>query len=559
MEPHELAGVLDFLRASERLKITHRSAYTSEGQQESVAEHTWRLCLMALVLARQFPQVDFAKLVKICLVHDLGEAVGGDVPAPEQARRRAAGVSTGKGEDERRDLMTLLEPLPAASRQEIAELWDEYENARPPEARLAKVAMSLLDDIDKDTVDFADNYDGSYQEPTVLPARFPNLLVNGAGGIAVGMATNIPPHNLGEVVKACIALIDDRELTTTNLLKFIQGPDFPTGGQILNSKPELRQIYDNGQGAVRVRAEYKVETRKKGSDDIIVTSIPYGVNKATVVERIAEVIIKRQLAQLTDVRDESTDDVRIVLEIKKDADPAMVMAYLYKHTPLQLNFNVNFTCLVPGPGGGDQRLDERRRGEVGRRRLRAEKEARARPAELGDDRRNGLVDGLGVLGLEAPRLQQLEHAEVEAPRERRAHPQRQAVPSGQARALVQRTVRLAAHGGAERRVRPGFPRLDLGLHAGRVEAGAGGRLVRLGPAQDGVAAEEQLVADAQHGHGALGVGALLVGHADEAHVERRVGDAGLREAPLGLAAEVAEGHAQQHRLGHAPPAAPRDI
>ena len=146
MEPHELAGVLDFLRASERLKITHRSAYTSQGQQESVAEHTWRLCLMALVLARQFPQVDFAKLVKICLVHDLGEAVGGDVPAPEQARRRAAGVSTGKGEDERRDLMTLLEPLPAASRQEIAELWDEYEDARTPEARLAK-ALDKLETI----------------------------------------------------------------------------------------------------------------------------------------------------------------------------------------------------------------------------------------------------------------------------------------------------------------------------------------------------------------------------------------------------------------------------
>jgi len=146
MQPSELAGVLDFLRASERLKATHRSAYTSEGQQESVAEHTWRLCLMALVLASESPGVDFARLVKICLVHDLGEAVGGDVPAPEQARRRAAGVATGKGYAERRDLLVLLGPLPPAIRDDIASLWDEYEAATTPEARLAK-ALDKLETI----------------------------------------------------------------------------------------------------------------------------------------------------------------------------------------------------------------------------------------------------------------------------------------------------------------------------------------------------------------------------------------------------------------------------
>jgi putative hydrolases of HD superfamily len=146
MTADELSGVLDFLRASERLKATHRSAYTSEGQQESVAEHTWRLCLMAMVLAPEFPGVDFARLVKICLVHDLGEAVGGDVPAPEQARRLAAGVATGKGKDERRDLLTLLQPLPSALQAEIAELWDEYEAAKTPEARLAK-ALDKLETI----------------------------------------------------------------------------------------------------------------------------------------------------------------------------------------------------------------------------------------------------------------------------------------------------------------------------------------------------------------------------------------------------------------------------
>jgi putative hydrolases of HD superfamily len=146
MTADELSGVLDFLRASERLKATHRSAYTSEGQPESVAEHTWRLCLMAMVLAPEFPGVDFARLVKICLVHDLGEAVGGDVPAPEQARRLAAGVATGKGKDERRDLLTLLQPLPSALQAEIAELWDEYEAAKTPEARLAK-ALDKLETI----------------------------------------------------------------------------------------------------------------------------------------------------------------------------------------------------------------------------------------------------------------------------------------------------------------------------------------------------------------------------------------------------------------------------
>ncbi len=146
MQPSDLAGVLDFLRASESLKATHRSGYTSEGTPESVAEHTWRLCLMALVLAPEFPAVDFAKLVKICLVHDLGEAVGGDVPAPEQARRRAAGQATGKGEAERRDLMTLLEPLPVSLKAEIAALWEEYEAAQSPEAKLAK-ALDKLETI----------------------------------------------------------------------------------------------------------------------------------------------------------------------------------------------------------------------------------------------------------------------------------------------------------------------------------------------------------------------------------------------------------------------------
>ena len=221
---------------------------------------------------------------------------------------------------------------------------------RYTEARLTHAAMQLLEELAYDTVPFRTNYDATAEEPTVLPARFPNLLVNGSTGIAVGMATNIPPHNLREVVHALIALAEDPEINTAGLLKHIKGPDFPTGGQILNSKAELRQIYEEGRGAIRVRGEYKLETSKKRGQDIIVTSIPYAITKGSVIEKIAEVIINRKLPQLVDVRDESTTDVRIVLEIKKDADPDMVMAYLFRHTPLQLNFNMNLTALVPGAG-----------------------------------------------------------------------------------------------------------------------------------------------------------------------------------------------------------------
>ena len=220
---------------------------------------------------------------------------------------------------------------------------------RYTECRMAPPAMELLRELKQETVELRATYDATSEEPIVLPARLPNLLVNGSTGIAVGMATNIPPHNLGEVTRALIALADNRELTTTNILKYIQGPDFPTGGVILNSKVELRQIYDEGSGAIRVQGQYKVESAGRGVQRIVVTSIPYAVSKATVVEKVAEVIIQRKLSQLTDVRDESTSDVRIVLELKKDADPDMVMAYLFKHTPLQLNFNVNLTCLFPTP------------------------------------------------------------------------------------------------------------------------------------------------------------------------------------------------------------------
>ncbi len=218
---------------------------------------------------------------------------------------------------------------------------------RYTEARMAPPAMELLREIRQETVPYRANFDGTAEEPTVLPARLPNLLINGSTGIAVGMATNIPPHNLKEITEALVALVDDKKLTTTNLLKHIKGPDFPTGGQLLNSKVELRKIYETGSGPVRVRGEYKTEAKKRGAPAIVITSIPYAVNKSTLIEKIADVIIARKLPLLVDVRDESTEDIRIVLETKKDADPEMVMAYLYKHTPLEQAFNVNLTCLTP--------------------------------------------------------------------------------------------------------------------------------------------------------------------------------------------------------------------
>ncbi len=233
---------------------------------------------------------------------------------------------------------------------------------RYTEARLAPLSTELLEEIRQGTVDFRPNYDGTTEEPIVLPAKIPQLLANGCTGIAVGMATNIPPHNLREVCDAAVALIDDRALETKDLLKYVKGPDFPTGGLITNSKKELREIYETGQGSIHVRGEWKTEQEKRGGERVIVTSIPFGLSKATLVEKIAEVIIDKRLPLLVDVRDESTNDVRIVLELKPGADAALVMAYLYKHTPLELGFHVNMTCLVPTANpeiAGPARLDLR--------------------------------------------------------------------------------------------------------------------------------------------------------------------------------------------------------
>ena len=231
---------------------------------------------------------------------------------------------------------------------------------RYTECRLAPISAELLAEIDQETVPFQPNYDGTKQEPVVLPARMPNLLVNGATGIAVGMATNIPPHNLGEVSTALVHLIDNLDLTSAELARFVTGPDFPTGGTLVNTTEELRQIYVTGNGTLRIRATWKPGKAHRASKTVHITSVPYGINKAQLVERIAEVVIGRKLPHLLDVKDVSADDVRIELELKRDADERKVMAYLFRHTPLQSTFPVNLTCLVPTeqPGvGRPERLD----------------------------------------------------------------------------------------------------------------------------------------------------------------------------------------------------------
>jgi DNA gyrase subunit A len=218
---------------------------------------------------------------------------------------------------------------------------------RYTECRLARVSDELLTEIEQATVPFRPNYDGTKTEPVVLPARIPNLLVNGTTGIAVGMATNIPPHNLSEICTALIKLLDNEEIGNAQLSRYVKGPDFPTGGQILNSQEELKQIYKTGAGSIRLRGTWDIGPETRSTKTIYIDSIPYTVNKSQLVERIAEVVVSRKLPPLLDVKDLSTEDVRIAIEMKKDADEKMVMAYLFKHTPLQINFAVNLTCLVP--------------------------------------------------------------------------------------------------------------------------------------------------------------------------------------------------------------------
>ena len=219
---------------------------------------------------------------------------------------------------------------------------------RYTEARMSKMGMELLKDISKDTIDFQENYDGSELEPKVLPARFPNLLVNGTSGIAVGMATSIPPHNLNEVVNGIIKYIENNDITIEELMEEIKGPDFPLGAQILGDSG-IKKAYLTGNGGIKVRSKYDVIYDKKNKPSIIIREIPYQVNKANLVEKIADVVKNKLVEGITDLRDESDrDGVRIVIELSTSASPEIVINNLFKNTVLETTFSINLLALVNG-------------------------------------------------------------------------------------------------------------------------------------------------------------------------------------------------------------------
>jgi DNA gyrase subunit A len=222
---------------------------------------------------------------------------------------------------------------------------------RYTECRLhALTSVALLQDIEAETVDFADNFDGSQQEPTVLPSRIPQLLLNGSSGIAVGMATNIPPHNLGELIDGLVALIHNPEITDIQLMQYIHGPDFPTGAQILGVTG-IKEAYTTGRGSITMRGVANIETiaqrNRPEREAIIITELPYQTNKAALIEKIAELVNDKRIEGISDIRDESDrDGMRIVIELKRDAYPRVVLNNLYKQTPLQSNFGANMLALV---------------------------------------------------------------------------------------------------------------------------------------------------------------------------------------------------------------------
>ncbi|MGL5376708.1 MAG: DNA topoisomerase (ATP-hydrolyzing), partial [Cetobacterium sp.] len=217
---------------------------------------------------------------------------------------------------------------------------------RYTEARMSKISNELLEDIDKDTIDYRKNFDDSLDEPIVLPAKLPNLLLNGATGIAVGMATNIPPHNLGEVVDGILALIENRDITPVELMQHIKGPDFPTGG-IIDGETGIYDAYTTGRGRVRVRGKVEIEETKAGRQSIIINEIPYQLNKSSLIEKIANLVKEKKIVGISDLRDESDrDGIRVVIELKKGEEPELILNSLYKYTELQTTFGIIMLALV---------------------------------------------------------------------------------------------------------------------------------------------------------------------------------------------------------------------
>ena len=219
---------------------------------------------------------------------------------------------------------------------------------RYTETRLSKVSQFLIDDIEKNTIDFKSNYDETEKEPSVLPAQFPNLLVNGAGGIAVGMATSIPPHNLGEIINGTLALIDNKDIKIKDLMKHIPGPDFPTGGVIIG-KDIIKQGYNKGRGSFKIRGEISNETLKNGRDRLVINSIPYQVNKSVLNERIAQLVREKKIEGIRDIRDESNrEGIRVSIDLRTGVEPETVKRQLYKNTQIESSFGFNTLAIVDG-------------------------------------------------------------------------------------------------------------------------------------------------------------------------------------------------------------------
>jgi len=326
---------------------------------EDVMEDSFLKYSMSVIIDRALPDVrDGLKPVHRRILYTMGEQ--GLRPGGKFAKSaRIAGEVMGKyhphGDSSIYDSMVRLAqdwvmryPLVNGQGNFGSMDGDPAAASRYTEARLGRAGNELLDDLEKETVDFRDNYDGSEQEPSVLPAKLPNLLLNGQVGIAVGMATNIPPHNLGELVDAAIELIDNEEATTDDLLKHVKGPDFPTGAVVYGGAP-MKQAYQTGRGSVMIRAVATIEETRKGRSQIIVTEMPYAVNKATLIEKIAELVKDKKITTISDLRDESARGaVRIVIELKKDAYPKKVLNQLYKLTALQTSFHFNMLALIDG-------------------------------------------------------------------------------------------------------------------------------------------------------------------------------------------------------------------
>ena len=227
---------------------------------------------------------------------------------------------------------------------------DDAAASRYTEARLTEFAEAIMQNLDEDAVDFVENYDARMTEPTVLPTEVPNLLANGASGIAVGMATSIPPHNVRELIKACLQLLKNPQATTQDLMKSIPGPDFPTGGEIVESKENLHEIYISGRGSLRVRAIYEVEKLPRGRWQIVIREIPYQVSKSRLIERIAKLIIDNKLPQISNIRDESAEDIRIIIEphTANIVTPEQLMVRLFQSSDLETRFSVNMNALIDG-------------------------------------------------------------------------------------------------------------------------------------------------------------------------------------------------------------------